>query len=285
MRRLALLLVVAFMACAAPAPSEEGETISIDPDAKTDAATEIKVKTTSLTVWMRPAATTRIENGRTVFVLRGRASKNLDAVTPFIADDGFAQARTLSARTFEVVLDGGHEINSMLSGLRLFLDLDVHGSTIPYTVALELQPRYVRFSGVSSIYVTAAMKPILANGGLVYRGRVKTGFGALVVSGARTTVRTGGPDTVWNVDAPFETLLVDHMFTLDRDGGFYVKTAGVDAALSMLGITTADPQVTWADSWDYECDPEVAACVASLPQGSTDTEPCGSYRDVTRCNQ
>ena len=98
MHRLASLSTLAITACAAPAPSEEGETISIDPDAKADAATEIKVKTTSLTVWMRPVASTRVEDGRTVFVLRGRASKNLDAVTPFIADDGFAQARTLSPR-------------------------------------------------------------------------------------------------------------------------------------------------------------------------------------------
>jgi len=286
MRHVASLLLCCFAAaCVTPRgdAADIGETITIDPESKADASTELAVRATSLTVWMRPVATTRLEDGRAAYVLRGRASKNLDAVFPYIADDGFAAARTLSARTFEITLDGGHEINSMLSGLRLFLELDVAGSSTRYTIAIRLAPRFARFAGDGSIYVLAAIRPVMVEGGLVYRGRTRTNGGELTVSGATAGIRATGSSTLWNVDASFDTLFGAHTFALVRDGTTATKTAEVDAAIAELGITTGDPQMVWADSWDYECAAEVAACLAALPPGTTDFESCGGYRDVSRC--
>jgi hypothetical protein len=269
LRSAVLLPWVLVVACTSPAPGET-DRIVVAPDGKADAA-EIKVHAASLTVWMRPVATAR--DGGWV---RARTSKNLAAVSTFIADDGFASARVVSPRVFEVALDGGHELNSMLTGLRLFVDVEVAGSTTPYTLAIELEPRFARFDGSGSIYVFRALRPILAGSDLVYRGRARA-EGDLSVTGARVSAREPG---LWNVDAQFDELLAEHLFAV----GPATKTAEVDVAVAAVGLTTEDPQVVWADSWDYECDPAVAACLNALPPEATDTESCGSYRDVTRCN-
>ena len=275
MRGWLALLCLAVGCASVDADLDAPDQVTLDGGKADGAAGELRVRAADLTLWMDVAARAEERDGRAVWILDGRTSRNLVAVSSFVPDDGFGRARVLSPRRFEVELDA-QELNSLLSGLRLFVGLEVAGVDAGYTAALRLQPRFARFAGSPELRVATQLAPVF-DGGLVYRGKVTSSLdGHLLVEDAEATA-TGARR--WDVDFEFGALAVGRArFEL----GAARKDADVEMVIGELALTTEDPYATWPD--DGACRAEVQACLDALPDGELDTERCGAYREVVRCN-
>lgn len=290
MRALLLSAVMVMAACApnvATTTEADGEL-----GAETDALTgELKAAVPSLTVWLRPNLTVEQRDGRLVYVLRGRASQNLEGVNSFVMDDPFGFANVLSARTFEVVFDSNSELNTLAAGLRVFIAVRPTSATVkPATVAITLQPSFTAPTGSTSVFVRGDVWPIAVGDALTYRAIVRTTGGApLTVTtddGASWPTAKRDADE-WNVDLSFNQLRAacdeageQVTFSAAASTGVKVKKATLGVAVKTFGLTRADvyetyPQVT--------CTPEVQACLDGLPAGTTDSERCGTWYQVRRC--
>lgn len=271
-----------------------GETVSVDVGAggKADDLIEIKVSAPGLTLWMRPVAERRTGAAEppATWVFRGRVSKNLESVSSFVFDDAFGQATITGDRTFEIAFDGGSEINSLESGTRLFIAIDVVDSDTAYTASFLTGPHLTRFSGDDALFVSAPILPVHV-GGLVYRGRADTETAGGLLSatspeGPAPAVAPRAPKQ-WNLDFDFAALSATAAASVEltyvpASGTALHVQAGVDFALTELGITVEDPHTEWPEQ--TSCTADIQTCIDGLPPGSIDTEPCGSYRDVLACN-
>jgi hypothetical protein len=292
---LPLFFALAVTGCGGPIDDDDAfasdtEAVNAE-DGKYDAPdAEVRVRATGMTVWIKPVATPEWRDGGTVWVLRGRASRNLTEVTTFISEDGFARAQVVSARKFEIILDGGHELNTALSGYRFYANLAAEGGK-QFGMTFFLAPRFARPSGSSKLYVYSTVRPVQVGQDLVYRGRVKGPAGTLSAytdddSDPTVSERSAG---VWNVDFDFSRLALAAdpptdpvYFRLESGGQTYQKQAGLDVRLTHVGLTTKAPDVVWPT--DHACKPATQACLEALPAGVTDTESCGLYRDVSLCD-
>lgn len=249
---------------------------------------ELKVATTGITVWLRSYAVREVREGLNVIVLRGRASVNLENAFSYVPDDGFCATRTLSARTFEIACDASHEVNSLLSGLPLFVRLDQPGGRSA-TVRYVLEPRFVDATGTARIWVSTAVKPIyVPEVGLTYRGKVRSGGAtAAVVGGVPAKLSRRGSGEEWNVDFGFEALRdaalgAGARFTLNVEGIEYVKKAGL--AFGVTGLELARTDDAYAYWPTPSCSSATQACLNAAGPEANDYEACGSYREVQRCN-
>jgi hypothetical protein len=298
-RRLTALALATVLglgsACTSDLPDEDGpedDVIELDGE-KADGEIDFRTRVRGLTVWLDPDPVYQMRDGRGVWVITGRTSKNLDGVSTFIAEDGFADARVLSPRKFEVVLDDGHEIASMLSGLRLFVTLDVADTDDDATASILLQPRTVGSTGSSKIYVWRSLLPISYGGELVYRGQASS-----QVDGTLTTTSTAAAPVVsfrsarhWNLDLSGDDLaqlttrtLPGYDLELETStGARYQRHASIRVAIRQLALTRREPAVAFPDAFDLECAADVQACLDGL-DADPDTQACGSWREVSRCN-
>jgi hypothetical protein len=283
LRPASLLLCVAAFACTAPAGDELDE-VTVDPDSKADAASEIRTRIDGLTVWI-DAAMVADAGG---WVIEGRASRNLDGVSSWVPDDAFATATVTGARTFEVRFEPGHELDTLLSGLPIFIDLDPTTGA-GATAAVWVSPRLTAMTGTSRIYLHTAIDPIWVAYELVYRAKatLSTGWGELQVwtdgGPAPQAVSTGGRG--WRIDMGYEALAGGlgagrpvHAAAY-KDGAPVEKAASVALKVTKVGLTRGDA----AQVWERTCDDDVAACLAGLPEGTVDTAACGRYREVQAC--
>ena len=282
-------LAIPASACA---PEVDADDVEEDVAAQVEslAVTQHSAHVDGLTVWIDTVARPITRDGRRVWVLKGRASKDLDHVFSFVPDDPFGTAELTSARKFELVLDSGSEVNSILSGLPLFVRVTARTGE-PAFAAVWMAPRFARFSGSSKLSVKAPVAPVWVAGQLVYRGRATSSspYASLLVStpddAAPAVVAEGARR--WKLDWSFDRLVVAAdpptvpvTFTARSAAGATVsKTAGLDFAVTELGLTRGDPYEVWATV----CEPEVKACLAALPPGQLDTEACGTYRQVNWC--
>lgn len=256
--------------------------------------TELKVATTGMTVWLRPYAVKGTRDSQTYWILRGRASVNLDHAYSFVPDDIFCTTTVLTARTFEIACHPAHEANSLLSGLPLFVNLVQPITTAgvaPKQASLKfvLEPRFVDVTGSSKLWLNTEIKPIYVSGvGLTYRGKISaTGAVSSLIGGApaKLTRRAGTND--YNVDVGFDQLANGALttgaeFTLDLEGVPYTKKASIAYGVKELDLQrTPDAYVTWPS---ITCASPVQACLNAAPLDIYDYESCGSYRQVSRCN-
>ncbi len=255
-----------------------------DPDGKADATSEIRARIDGLTVWVDPAMVAR--DG--AWILEGRASRNLDAIQSWVPDDAFATAAITGKRTFEVRFAAGHELDTLLSGLPIFVTV-TPTSGDPATAAVWVAPRLTAMTGSSRIYLHTAIEPVWVAYELVYRGAatIATGWGELQVwtdgGPAPQPVATGG--RAWRIDGSYEALAGGlgagrpvHA-AVYKDGVSAEKSASIALRVTRLGLTRLDAAVVW----ERTCDDDVAACLAALPAGTIDTGACGSYRQVQSC--
>ncbi len=257
----------------------------------TSGVPELRARVDGLTVWMDGTAHAETRDGRRVWVLEGRASKDLKEVFSFVPDDAYGATRVTSARKFEVVLDDASEINTMLSGLPLYVRVTPKTGE-PAFAGVWMAPRLARVSGSSRLHVQEAIAPVWVAGELVYRARVTASapYAALVVATTAAPSDRAAPAIVaeatrqWKLDWVFDRMI--HVaggtvtFTGTSATGTTVsKRAGLDFAVSQLALTRADPYAVWEST----CEPAVQACLAVLPAGELDTEACGTYRQVLLC--
>ena len=258
-------------------------------------STELRARAGTLTVWFKPVLTSRLVDNRVRWVATGRASRDLTAVFSFVPDDAYAQATLTGARTFEVVLDDGSELNTVLSGTRLLVRFDVAGSTEAVYAGVHFAPRFVNITGSTRLSLTPEVVPVYAQGGLTYRGRARATSAAATLSASTlddATFRLSRRAVAgqWNVDVSFESLALalsapgvnaDKVeFTLNENGTLRSKLAVLTATVSGLELTTADPYDVW---FPTRCTTAVRACLNALPVGTTDFGDCGSYREVDAC--
>ncbi len=169
--RLVRLFVCVLAACAAE-PDFLDDEVEIDPDGKADAASEVSVRTGETTVWMRP----ELERRGDLFVLRGRASRNITEGMGFIIDDPYGDFAQRSARTFEVTWPVS-TARTLVDGVDQFVRLSfTHSNGRPdaLTARAVVRPRFASFTGSSNIYLTAELTPVVVAGEVFYRAKGKT---------------------------------------------------------------------------------------------------------------
>ena len=300
-----LISVFALISCAAPASSGSDEEVEASEEAVSDgpatalvttSGSETRVRAAGMSMWVESVAAPRRVGADLWITMRLRTSRSLDSAMSFVPDDGFGDARLVSPRVVEVGLRGGHEINSILSGLPLFVHLHTTSGTVrDYEARLDLAPRFARFSGTSSISIDRDVRPVLVKSGtndLRYRGRV-TSSGASSMSVVTTdhadpVVTAAGPGA-WRFDWAYDALETTADAPSDRvqlsakaGSTTRTKSAGLDLVVSKIGLTKESAYDVWPSP---ECTPAVTACIEGQPAGATDFGDCGAYRQVSRCMQ
>ena len=288
-RALVASFAVVLGACGPQSVELGGQEDVLAGDALELSTTELKVATTGMTIWLRPYAVKAVRDGQGVWVLRGRSSVNLESALSYVPDDGFCQTNILSARTFEIVIHGASETNTLLSGLPLFVNLVQAGSK-QATLKFVLEARFVDMTGSSKLWLNPELKPIYVSGsGLTYRGKVRaTGVVTAIFGGtpAKVSARAGAIDE-WNLDVGFDALssaalTTGAQLTLDQTGVVATKKAVVAFGIKELELQrTPDAYQTWPSA---TCTQAVQGCLTAAPLDIADYEACGSYRQVSRCN-
>lgn len=292
LRALALgcLVALAAPACSSQSPVEE-ETGAA---ASAAAATKISASVGSLTLTFDTMGTFEDRAGGRALILHATANRYLANVFTFVPDDAFGQANIISERRLEIVLYEGHELNTVLSGLPLFLTVETFtGTPTSYTAQVKLEPRFYYFLGTNSIWIDEPVRPVYAVNGpdvLVYRGAADALADQLTVTapdGAPTVARVDADSFRLDWQYPALHLAIDPhttplTFTADLSGGggTVEKTARLVPRVVGLELTTGDAYEVWPTP---ECDPDVFACYNDAPAGTTDFGSCGTYREVARC--
>ncbi len=287
MNRLGALALVGFLGCGvSESVIDDGE---LQGEGTTDAELTREVRATGggLSVALQPTLESRA--GR--WVLRGTASQDLSAVFSFVPDDAFGQATLTGARTFEVSFDSMSELNTVLSGLRLLVNLTPVGARKAITLGIDLAPRLTSMAGSTRVMLpTPEVAPVFARGGLTYRTTARTAVSLLtrVSNGAQFSART--PPGEYNVDFTFDALrsgLDDgaagrrvQFVATATTGVLRTKTALLTAAVKAVQVTTGDPYQAWPSA---SCTEPVRTCLAATSIGATDFGDCGTYRQVNRC--
>lgn len=272
------------------------ETAAMEMDRSASSASgPLAARAGGLTVTLEPTAVPELRAGGRVWVLTGRSSHSLSEAASFVPDDAFGDTTLLDGHSFEIALRDGHEINTMLSGMPLFLHLRTrHGGPDQVTASIAIAPRFSRFEGSRAVRFDAAIAPVfflddVSN--LRYRATVRTTGAARRLT--LITAEDSAPELVaagpraWVFDWTFERLAL----AADPPGDPIVaradfarhretKQAVIEFAIRALGLTTGSPEVVWPSPG---CRVDVARCVAALPPGTVDFAACGTYRQVAIC--
>lgn len=286
MRRSLLFTALFLAACGHDLanPSEvDGEDLSTG---ESEVAGELKAAVSKLTVWIRPTMTAETRDGRLVYVARGRASQNLDQINTFVPDDVCCQGQVLTARTFEIVCDSNSELNTIASGLRLFMGIWPASSAVPAAVAaISFGPVFSAPSGTTSISAQPALIPTAQGDSLRYRAIVKTLNGEQLGSSSGTVSRRSA--TEFNVDMSFEEMraasdsLSDNVtFTINPASGTKVKRVTLAVGVKGIELNRGDAYELWPS---LSCTPAVQSCLDAMPAGAIDSEACGTWYPVMRC--
>lgn len=281
--------VLLLCACGAVEEADLSGDVLADTSADESSAlttTELKVATTGITAWLKPYAVRETRGVREVFVLRGRASVNLENAFSWVPDDGFCETQMLTARTFETVchfVQNG-ELNSLLSGLPLFVRLDQVGGKNA-VLRFVLEPRFVDATGSSALWLNTAIKPIyVPEVGLTYRGKVRAPSAPTGTIGeTKAAISKRATAGEYNVDVPYEALVQAASLSGARfAAGTAEKRTGIAFGITGLEIArTDDAYAHWPAT---TCTSTVQQCLNTAGASAKDYEACGSYREVSRCN-
>ncbi|MFY2560204.1 hypothetical protein ACN469_21520 [Corallococcus terminator] len=297
---LACALSLGVTACGSTSPDESPVVPVEETGVSTAAATATRIyayePTGTHELSFETLGTFETRNNRRVLVIRGTTNRYLRDVFSFVPDDAFGTASVISERRFEVVLEEGHELNTMLSGLPLLVSIDTFtGSPTRYYAQLILTPRFFDFRGPNSISVFENVDPVYVRNtagteALMYRGRVDSAATSLTVTapdGVPTVSRVDA-DTFnldWRYPAVHQAVdphTIPLTFTAALNTGAVVdETARLVVRVTGLAISTNDdPYNTWPSP---ACQPAVYNCYHSKPAGTLDFSSCGTYRQVQRC--
>lgn len=291
LRTLALAGLTALAACTNATTPEPAEETGVSTAEAT--ATRIYASVGDNELSFETLGTFEERDGVRALIIRATANRYLADVLSFIPDDGFGEAHIISERRFEVVLHEGYELNTVLSGLPLFVKVTTNtGTPRAYTARVVIAPRFYDFRGDSSIWIDEAVNPVYvvqSDSNLLYRGRAS-------VSGYVDWLSVTAPDGAPHVDGrpnfrldwtypllhqAIDPHTVPLTFTAGGDDGVaYQKTARLVARVTELALTDGDAYDVWPTP---DCDPAVYTCYHSKPAGTTDFSQCGTYRQVLRC--
>ncbi|MCP3139318.1 hypothetical protein [Pyxidicoccus xibeiensis] len=300
---LACLLALGATACGptSPEPSPEpSSTPAEETGVSTAAATATRIyayePTGTHELSFETLGTFETRNNKRVLVIRGTTNRYLQDVFSFVPDDAFGTANIISERRFEVVLEEGHELNTVLSGLPLFISIDTFtGYPTRYYARLVVAPRFFDLRGSTSINIHEDVEPkyvwnAARTDNLMYRGRVDAAASSLIVTAPDGTpvVTRVDADTFqldWRYPAVHQAIdphTTPLTFTATlNDGTVVSRTARPVARVTELAISTNDdPYNTWPSQ---ACLPAVYNCIHALPASTLDYGACGTQRQVSRC--
>ena len=286
----ALASLAALAACNNVTPETEQET-GVSTAAAT--ATRLYASVGDNELSFETLGTFEERDGVRALVIRATANRYLSDVLSFVPDDAFGDANIISERRLEIVLHEGHELNTVLSGLPLFVRVGTFtGTPRSYTARIVIAPRFFDFRGDSGIWIDEAVNPIYVvqgNSNLLYRGHAS-------VSGYVDWLSVTAPDGIpqvygrpnyrldWSYPALHQAIdphTVPLTFSAGADNGVAMqKTARLVARVTEFALTDGDAYDVWPSPG---CDPAVYTCYHSQPAGTTDFGHCGTYRQVQRC--
>ncbi|MBA3819352.1 MAG: hypothetical protein H0X17_10700, partial [Deltaproteobacteria bacterium] len=285
--RSSWLLVVAVVGSMGSACAEEGgvETDDLEvgeEDAKTDSASELRLRVADTTLWLDRAVVRRGD----LFVLGGRTSRNLTDGNAFIFDDVYGDFLQRSARTFEVSWPVS-TARGVVDGVNLFTSLGFapsSGRPDRLTSRVVVRPRLGAVTGASALALTAELTPVIVAGRIVYRvkGRSTQPITALIAS---TGVARLVDATHFEVDldyAQLDTLTAGAPLavqaTLPAGPAMIRGTLGL--AIKLMGLTAGDVETVFPSP---TCTAERRSCLLALPDGALDLGSCGPALLVQAC--
>ncbi len=297
LRTSAVLFAGFFVACGGPlSVVDDGSTDDVEAQTDAELTKLVRAEGGGLTVTFKPVLLARVENNEKKWVMQGTASRDLADAFSFVPDDAFGEARLTGARTFEVLLTDGHELNSILSGLKLLVKLTPQGSTRSITAGVDLQPRFMSIKGSTRIIVVPEVNPVYARGGLTYRGRARAASGTLTsvttpdAATINVALRPAGlgeydvdftyDNLALALDVPGPTAVAVQFNGASTTGQARTKFSVLGVTVKALALTTDDPYDVWPSS---RCSTAVRTCLNATPVGATDFGDCGSYREVNAC--
>lgn len=274
------LLVLLMAACAAPVPSTQPVDM---------AGPSASVGSFDVMVRNRPTGTFA-SGDLTSITLRARASEPLLSAFSWVPDDAFGTT-TYNGTDFELTLNGGYEINTLLSGLPVFVELETSSGV--YTASLGARTRLRSLTG-TTLQLDDDLRPVYVDDpvdNLRYRATLTsaTPVGSIQVNAARGNAPTVTQvdDTTWHLDwtytqmigagvpGPGSAPIVARSF--DGNGSLLGRaTARVSVSVDRVAVTDMDPTIVW----DNTCTSAVDDC---LVQTWGDLGTCGDYRDVQVC--
>ncbi|NPD28485.1 hypothetical protein HPP06_34200 [Corallococcus exiguus] len=287
---------MATAACSGPVSDPASPQVSEESTGTTTAAAtaeRISATEASLQLSFETLGTFETRNGVRMLVLHATANRYLNYVFSYVPDDAFGQANIISERRLEVLLPEGHELNSILAGLPLFITVNTNtGTPTHYTAKIEVAPRFYDFRGATNLWVEEAVTPRYVVDGLeslMYRGSADVAATSLNVTAPDgiPTVSRVDADTFnldWRYNALYQAI-DPHTQALTftaalTAGGTAQKTGRLVARVTSLALTTSDAYDVWPSP---NCQPAVYDCFHNQPAGTTDFSACGTYREVTRC--
>jgi hypothetical protein len=296
-RRALVLLALGVLGCAAETDSTSPQSEEMGPDtqeqlddAKADSV-ELSVRTGVTTLWVDKLVKVGEANGQPTLTVSARTSRNLASVSSWVPDDAFGEAAIVGPRSFTVTFTGGHEINTMLSDLPIFVDIQTKtGTPNRYTARLRLASRLAHFSGSTAIKVSSVLSPVYVRDDvspLRYRGTATATASAFAVLGGEssdpTVTATGGNG--WQFDWTYDHLALSAFpsgdsvtFEATTSSSIKQKKADFEMRVLSLGMTTKDASSVWPTP---DCKAAVKSCIQATP--GDDLGACGTYREVQRC--
>ena len=298
--KIRALALASFFALAAPAcagqstdqePADPAENTGVAASAA--AVTKLYASEGDLDLIFDTLGTFEDRDGVRALILHATANRYLESVLSFVPDDGFGEAHILSERRLEVVLHEGYELNTVLSGLPLFVAVNTFtGSPNRYTAKIVVAPRFYDFRGATAINIEEKVEPFYVVNGtdhISYRGSVDALASSLTVTapdGAPAVSRVDADSFRLDWSYPALHQAIDpHTVPLNFSAAL---TSGVSAQkTSRLVARVVDLALTSGDAYDVwpapGCQPAAYACFHAQPAGTTDYSACGSYREVSRC--
>jgi hypothetical protein len=287
-----LLFSLLLAACAGDVGSYDEVEIGDEDPAHADGSSELRVRASDTSLWVRTHLARESRDGVDTFVLRGRASRNIEDGRGYVFDDVYGQFARTAPRSFELAWTAG-ESRSMLHGVDQFIGVTFAPSASrpqSLTARVVVRPRLTGYSG-SGLYLVYSVRAVVSGGRVVYRvqGHANHAITSLSADAAGVDI----PDYRIDGDEFTVDLLEDHVLALAStrgqlslhatlaNGSNVVKRASLVLAVSKLGLTSEDAYETWPPP---SCTDEVRACIAAVPAGSTDLGHCGYAVDVLQCS-
>ncbi|MCU0693606.1 MAG: hypothetical protein MUF54_19625, partial [Polyangiaceae bacterium] len=260
-------------------------------------ADSITATSNALTLKLSNRASWQQRNGKRVVVLKGRANQDVVEIVGWVPDDAFGQVTMLSTRDFEIVLDGGHELNTLLRGLPLYLRISPASSPTSFLHAMfRMAPVFGSFQGTSRLWIASEVRPVYALGDpddpLRYRGSASS---TVDLDSLTVSADDGGDPAAHRVDARhyfFDWQYEPLALASDppRDPVYFSAETHAGPTLSKqarLYLQVTDLQVSAEDPWKVwpplSCKASTYECIQQTPADAADLSACGDFREVAVC--
>lgn len=290
--------LIACLLAACADPEFVDDEVEVGPDAKEDSVSELRVRTGETTVWMTRELTRRDTQDEALFVMRGRASRNVVDGSGFVFDDPYGDFAKRTTRTFELTWPVS-TARTLVDGVNQFVRLHFtpsSGRPDSLTARAVVRPRFSSFSGASSIYLTAELTPVVVAGEVVYRAKGRTSSASTTldvqVDGKPLPVRKLdgtrfeidlAPDVAFAIAGVSAAAAPDAQVEVAAElagGTLAVKRARLGLSIKKLALTAEDPFERFPRP---ACDTETRGCLTALVPDTLDLGSCGEAVVVQSC--